>query len=1008
MPRLAELEELFERVLAVSPTEREAEIVAQTLGDQVLADELRALIAAHAAGDAWLVSAIAESAHHAETMSRRLRATLLSLSLPVREPVLQEETFEVGDRIDRYELRREMGRGGFGIVFEAYDTKLERSVALKLCRRGNSTERTAQLLAEAKLVARLNHPGIVMLHDSGNVRGAPFLVMERVEGQTLEQKLTHGVLSVSAATEIAEAILDALEHAHRAGVIHLDLKPSNVLIASDGTIKLLDFGIGRFLDAATVGGEIAGTPAYMATEQWDSRPCDARTDLFAVGALLQVMLTGTPPWRVKTIPTGLRRERERPTALIHRGMRALIERALSTQPEDRFVSAEAMRTALRRHHRRQRQQAIAVGVGFTLLAVFVAGAMQRAREVSRTRHAERVGQIAQAIEASARYANLAPLHDQRAERALLQARTDALAAELASIDLGAGAGALALGRALFAIDATEAALVQLDQAWERGLRSKEAALLRSRAHATAYADSLARNRLLADPVRRDAILSTLRRERRTIVLESLHAVREPSPLVLGWIALVEERWQAARDHASAALRDDPLEYDAERLIGDAATGEAQVALLAGAFAEAARLSTEAAGAYRRALDIGRSDPALWLQDCRRAALDVQIAFARNVSPADPLRTAKAICDSGLRAAPDHLDLLWQSAELRHVEAKLAIREGRSDPSIVDEGLVFVRRARALRTQATPLALVAVVLLSARSTIAQIQDADPRPFLLEATALLEETPVPERTTWHVQLQAALIRRQVEIDVEKGADPEPQLRRALALTAGSADLQTMREERRLRLMLADWLIANGRPFDDELAPALETATRIEMLRPDRAEIVIEQVHTWLTYAFGAMAERRDPRLFLHEAERQCERALSVDPSSVMALREAGHVNLLLAEAAHRRGERGLAKEHLSAAHEHYRRVSKPGDIDQARALLTEARLTNNPRVFAELHGALDELARQARFRRTLAVYECAAARVEAPSHPSAHCRPRADDPMFEYEVLMASAPSGDARP
>jgi tetratricopeptide (TPR) repeat protein len=200
-----------------------------------------------------------------------------------------------GDRVGRFTLVRELGRGGFGQVFEAADPELRRRVALKLvrpARRGDagSAGRAAHLQREAEAAAQLQHPNIVTVHDVGRGEAGPWLVMELLRGESVAERLQRGRLPVRQAVGVGVEVARALVHAHAAGVLHRDLKPGNVFLVEDGPAKVLDFGLAHAF--GTLGPAGSGTPGYMAPEQRDGRPEDERTDVFALGLLLHEMVTG--------------------------------------------------------------------------------------------------------------------------------------------------------------------------------------------------------------------------------------------------------------------------------------------------------------------------------------------------------------------------------------------------------------------------------------------------------------------------------------------------------------------------------------------------------------------------------------------------------------------------------------------------------------------------------------------------------------------------------------------
>ena len=217
----------------------------------------------------------------------------------------------VGERFaGHFEVTAVLGAGGMGEVYRARDTRLNRAVALKILPDAFAADpdRLARFQREAELLASLNHPNIAQIHGIEEEDGTRALVLELVEGPTLEERIADGPLSLDDALEIATQVADALEAAHEAGVVHRDLKPANVKVRDDGTVKVLDFGLAKALDpgsgtadphasptvatAATRMGVIVGTAAYMSPEQARGRAVDRRTDVWAFGAVLFEMLTG--------------------------------------------------------------------------------------------------------------------------------------------------------------------------------------------------------------------------------------------------------------------------------------------------------------------------------------------------------------------------------------------------------------------------------------------------------------------------------------------------------------------------------------------------------------------------------------------------------------------------------------------------------------------------------------------------------------------------------------------
>src|SRR5512140_1632885 len=226
--------------------------------------------------------------------SQAMSALLLELATMPSRSEDWEHVLRPGESVGRFELVSEIGRGGFGIVYEARDKELGRSVAFKAVRPGRGLEEGAGelLLREAEAIARLSHPNLVTLHDVGRCEQGPYLVLELLRGLTLGERLRDGPLPVREALRIGAEVARGLAHAHGLGVTHRDLKPSNVFLCEGGHVKVLDFGMAHAFGRQRILG---GTPAYMAPEQWEDAGEDERTDVFALGVMLYQMLAGDVP-----------------------------------------------------------------------------------------------------------------------------------------------------------------------------------------------------------------------------------------------------------------------------------------------------------------------------------------------------------------------------------------------------------------------------------------------------------------------------------------------------------------------------------------------------------------------------------------------------------------------------------------------------------------------------------------------------------------------------------------
>ncbi|HEX2849154.1 MAG TPA: serine/threonine-protein kinase [Acidimicrobiales bacterium] len=258
----------------------------------------------------------------------------------------------------RFRIGPLLGRGGMAEVYDGHDERLQRPVAVKLLRSGASTRPDVRrrFEAEARSAARLIHRNAVAVFDSGEEDGVPFLVMERLPGTTLADRIAGGPLDADEARRIAIEVLAALAAAHRAGIVHRDVKPANVLLDDDGTAKVADFGIAKSLDVdvdLTSTDQVVGTPAYVAPERIGGERATPAADIYSVGVVLYEMLTGQkafPGANAVSVAYRVRHEAADPIREVRPdvppALARVVERAMAKDPAGRYRSADEMAAAL--------------------------------------------------------------------------------------------------------------------------------------------------------------------------------------------------------------------------------------------------------------------------------------------------------------------------------------------------------------------------------------------------------------------------------------------------------------------------------------------------------------------------------------------------------------------------------------------------------------------------------------------------------------------------------------
>ena len=268
-----------------------------------------------------------------------------------------ESTSALAGTIGRYRLLERIGAGGFASVFKAFDPESDRVVAIKACTLGE--EAHPRFFREARLAGALRHPNITVVYESGMDGDTPFIVQELLNGRDLSALIgDREPHTLDDKRRILMGIADGLEYAHGQGVIHRDIKPSNVRVLDDGTIKIMDFGIAKSVNASTgvtKSGVAVGSLGYMSPEQVCGDPVDPRTDLFLLGVLAYELLAFQPPFRHDNLFRLMEMiVKEDPDPLIDvapsvpAGMAAVVEKAIRKRRDERFASAAEMRDAIAR------------------------------------------------------------------------------------------------------------------------------------------------------------------------------------------------------------------------------------------------------------------------------------------------------------------------------------------------------------------------------------------------------------------------------------------------------------------------------------------------------------------------------------------------------------------------------------------------------------------------------------------------------------------------------------
>ncbi|HET9219492.1 MAG TPA: protein kinase, partial [Terriglobia bacterium] len=337
--RWQKIERLFHEALTRQGLERAAFLGENCAGDDELRKEIEDLIASH---------------EQPENFIERDACDLAAEMVAGGNSGVVE-----GQTVGPYKILELLGAGGMGQVFRATDTRLHRTVTIKIlpAEKVSDPERKRRFLQEARAASALNHPNIVTVYDIANDGDMDYLVMEYVEGKSLDKLMGDKRLPLADAIGYVAQVASALAAAHSAGIVHRDIKPANVIVTPESQVKVLDFGLAKLMErekpaeTQTVEGAIMGTPAYMSPEQASGRQVDHRTDIFSLGVMLYEMVAGTRPFAGKSHVDTMHQIIHAPApplANIPPRLADVVDKALAKDPKERYQNAGDLAVDLRR------------------------------------------------------------------------------------------------------------------------------------------------------------------------------------------------------------------------------------------------------------------------------------------------------------------------------------------------------------------------------------------------------------------------------------------------------------------------------------------------------------------------------------------------------------------------------------------------------------------------------------------------------------------------------------
>jgi len=714
---------------------------------------------------------------------------------------------------ERYEAIEYLAQGGMARVFRARDPRLRRDVAIKVL---NSSDGQAlrRFMQEAQSQARVEHPHVCRIYEVGEVGGHPYIAMEFVHGRPIDE--LSQVLGLEQKVRVLQEVAEAVQAAHRLGLIHRDLKPLNILVErrEEGWWPVvLDFGLAGHPDneGLTVAGSLMGTPAFMAPEQarGETLRLDRRTDVYALGATLYALLLGRPPFQgdgvFKVLMKVMHEEPPRPRSLdptLPEDLETILLKCLEKEPHRRYDSAKLLAEDLRRYlegepllarplgawdrlrKRVRRNRALSAVVAVSAGAVLILGGLilrTQWRGRAQAQLAQRFGLECERAESSYRRAQMLPLHDMRPHRADMRDWMARVAGQMQRLGgIAQGPGRFALGEACLTLGEPGVALQHLEAAWRAGTQGPETAAALGLAHTMILREAREQAQRLPSREMKEARLAELNRVH---LQPALHYLRlsgsSPSLVQEGQLAFLERRDPEALAKARQALARDPWEVDAHLLVARVNLARTKDLMDRGTYETAARTCDLGLAAAREAQAVARSLLEAYALEGEARTLDADLANHLGKPFDGPSQAARAALEQALKVDPEAPDVHVKLARLYRQWADATLDRG-GDPEPLLEGSIH-HGQEALRCD--PLAWEAALLLSMthrfRADYLDSLGEDPLPQLDQALVAGQRAIAirpAEAVLWNSVGNCYLSR--VELLQKRAQDPTADLNQASA--------------------------------------------------------------------------------------------------------------------------------------------------------------------------------------------------------------------------------------